>query len=69
MILDFGAKSTPSRVLSLFSCGRLPPLLFVHGQNLSKKLAISFTMFTPSTFQLALITLWKHVREDVIHCP
>ena len=37
MILDFGAKSIPSGVLSLFPCGRLHSLLFAHGRNLSQE--------------------------------
>ena len=37
MILDFGASSTPSRVLSLFPCVRLHSLVFVDGQNLSQE--------------------------------
>ena len=36
-IVDSGASSTPSRVLSLFSRGRLNSLLFVHGQSLSQE--------------------------------
>ena len=42
MILDFGAKSTPLRVLSLFPCGRLHSLLFVDGQNLSQEASNQF---------------------------
>ena len=44
VILDFGAKSTPLRVLSLFPCGRLHlhMLLFVHGENLSQEVSNQF---------------------------
>ena len=42
MILDFGAKSTPSRVLSLFTFGRLHSLQFVHRQYLSQEASNQF---------------------------
>jgi len=37
MFLEFWAESIPWLVLSLFPCGRLHSLIFVHGQNLSQE--------------------------------
>ena len=73
MILDFGEKGTPSCVLIFFSHD---VVVYIHcylqlltDKTFPKKLAISFTMARPNTFQLTLMTLWKHAREEVIRCP